>query len=80
MPSSPTYITAWFHVASDPDDPSAAERATVEKQVAAFNRSQGELRARLITLPRGEYNLVVFAMSTVTGTFNNVAIVRIRVV
>lgn len=32
------------------------------------------------SLPPGEYNLVVFAMSTVTGTFNNVAIVRIRVV
>jgi multiple sugar transport system substrate-binding protein len=57
----PTYITAWFHVASDPDDPSAAERATVEKQVAAFNRSQGEVRARLITLPRGEYNRQVRA-------------------
>jgi hypothetical protein len=32
------------------------------------------------SLPRGEYDLVVFAMSTVTGTFNNVAIIRIRVV
>jgi multiple sugar transport system substrate-binding protein len=57
----PTYITVWFHVASDPDDPSAAERATVEKQVAAFNRSQGEVRARLVTLPRGEYDRQVRA-------------------
>lgn len=32
------------------------------------------------TLPRGEYDLVVFARSTVTGTFNNWIIVRIRVV
>jgi multiple sugar transport system substrate-binding protein len=52
----PTYISAWFHVASDRNDPAAAERATVEKQVAAFNRSQRDVRVRLITLPRGEYN------------------------
>jgi hypothetical protein len=32
------------------------------------------------TLPRGEYDVVVFARSTVTGTFNNWIIVRIRVV
>jgi hypothetical protein len=32
------------------------------------------------SLPRGEYNLVVFAMSTITGTFNNLAVIRIRVV
>jgi multiple sugar transport system substrate-binding protein len=57
----PTYITVWFHVAADPDDPSAGERATVEKQVAAFNRSQGAVRARLITLPRGEYDRQVRA-------------------
>ena len=30
-------------------------------------------------LPRGEYNLVIFAHSTVTGTFNNAALVRITV-
>jgi hypothetical protein len=32
------------------------------------------------TLARGDYNLVVFAHSTITQTFNNVAVVRIRVV
>lgn len=58
---APTYITVWYHVASDPDDPSAAERATVQQQVAAFNRSQGEVRVRLVTLPRGEYNRQVRA-------------------
>lgn len=30
-------------------------------------------------LPRGEYNLAIFAHSSVTGTFNNTALVRIRV-
>jgi hypothetical protein len=32
------------------------------------------------TLPPGEYNLVVFAFSTVAGTFNQAAVIRIRVV
>lgn len=32
------------------------------------------------TVPRGDYNLVVFAHSQLTQTFNNVAVVRIRVV
>jgi hypothetical protein len=32
------------------------------------------------SLPPGEYNLVVFAFSTLTGTFNQAAIVHIRVV
>ncbi len=32
------------------------------------------------TLPRGEYNLVVFARSSITQTFNNVSVIRIRVV
>ena len=31
-------------------------------------------------LPRGDYDLVVFARSTVTGTFNNWRMVRIRIV
>jgi hypothetical protein len=31
------------------------------------------------TLPRGDYNLVVFARSSVVGTFNNAVVVRIRV-
>jgi hypothetical protein len=32
------------------------------------------------TVPRGDYNLVVFARSSITHTFNNVSVVRIRVV
>ena len=32
------------------------------------------------TLPPGEYNLVVFAHSTITNTFNNVQVIRVRVV
>jgi hypothetical protein len=31
-------------------------------------------------LPRGDYDLVIFARSTVTGTFNNWRMVRIRIV
>ena len=66
-----TYITVWYHVASDPDDPSVAERATVEKQVAAFNRSQRQVRARLIALPRGDYNRQVRAAAA-SGTLPDV--------
>jgi hypothetical protein len=31
------------------------------------------------TLPKGTYDLVVFARSTVTGTFNNSRVIRITV-
>ncbi|MDA0166858.1 extracellular solute-binding protein [Solirubrobacter ginsenosidimutans] len=57
----PTYITVWFHGAPDPRDPSVSERDTLEEQVAAFNRSQREVRVRLVTLPRGDYNRQVRA-------------------
>jgi multiple sugar transport system substrate-binding protein len=66
-----TYITVWYHVASDPDDPSVAERTTVEKQVAAFNRSQRQVRVRLVALPRGDYNRQVRAAAA-SGTLPDV--------
>ena len=50
-----TYITAWFHVTTSRDRPNA-ERDTLQKQVAAFNRSQGQVRVRLVTLPEADYN------------------------
>ena len=31
------------------------------------------------TVPRGTYNLVVFARSTVTGTFNQTRVIRINI-
>ena len=50
-----TYITVWFHVTTSRDRPDA-ERDTLREQVAAFNRSQGQVRARLVILPEGDYN------------------------
>jgi multiple sugar transport system substrate-binding protein len=50
-----TYITAWFHVTTSRDRPNA-ERETMQQQVAAFNRSQHEVRVRLVTLPEADYN------------------------
>jgi multiple sugar transport system substrate-binding protein len=50
-----TYITVWFHVTTSRDRPDA-ERDTLREQVAAFNRSQGQVRARLVLLPETDYN------------------------
>jgi multiple sugar transport system substrate-binding protein len=50
-----TYITVWFHVTTSRDRPNA-ERDTMEEQVTEFNRSQGAVRARLVTLPEADYN------------------------
>jgi multiple sugar transport system substrate-binding protein len=50
-----TYITVWFHVTTSRDRPDA-ERDTLKAQVAAFNRSQSEVQARLVTLPEADYN------------------------
>ena len=50
-----TYINVWFHVTTSRDRPDA-ERDTLQKQVAAFNRSQAQVRARLVTLPERDYN------------------------
>jgi hypothetical protein len=55
--------------------------ATPRPDVAAFAGSQFVNSGFLIaaTLPAGTYDLVVFAHSTVTRTFNNVQVVRITV-
>jgi hypothetical protein len=49
---------------------------------AAYGMAQVGLSGFVLVgaLPRGDYDLVVFARSTVTGTFNNWRIIRIRVV
>jgi multiple sugar transport system substrate-binding protein len=49
--SSPTYVTAWFHVS----DASAIEARKLREQVRAFNASQREVRVTLVTLPVGDY-------------------------
>ncbi len=86
-PSGPgvSGIHAWAYPVSggDPIFAGAANTGGWRPDVAAFTgQSRFGFGGYSLhgTLPRGEYNLVVFAMSTVTGTFNNVAIVRIRVV
>jgi multiple sugar transport system substrate-binding protein len=50
--SGTSYITAWFHAGAGV----GAERKTLVRQVAAFNRSQSHVRVKLITLPEGDYN------------------------
>jgi multiple sugar transport system substrate-binding protein len=47
-----TNLTVWFHASAI----IGSERATIIKQVAAFNRSQPHVRVRLITLPEGDYD------------------------
>ncbi len=46
-----TYITVWFHASASV----GAERHTMVRQVAAFNRSQRLVRVTLITLPEVDY-------------------------
>jgi multiple sugar transport system substrate-binding protein len=50
-----TYLTVWFHASAS----IGSERATMIKQVAAFNHSQSHVRVRLITLPEGDYETQV---------------------
>ena len=50
-----THITVWHHVTTSQDRPDA-ERDTLQEQVATFNRSQGQVRARLVPLPETDYN------------------------
>jgi multiple sugar transport system substrate-binding protein len=47
-----TYLTVWFHASAV----IGSERATMIKQVSAFNRSQSHVKVRLITLPEGDYD------------------------
>ena len=56
------------------------ERPDVATAFGAARYSSGGFNLEVNDkLPRGEYNLVIFAHSAVTGTFNNAALVRIRV-
>lgn len=64
-----TYITVWFHAAPAPQP--NAERATLAQQVAAFNRTQGQVQARLVTLPQGDYSAQV-ASAVASGNLPDV--------
>jgi multiple sugar transport system substrate-binding protein len=61
------YITAWFHASAGV----GAERETLVHQVAAFNRAQGQVRVKLITLPEGDYNEEV-ALAAASGNLPDV--------
>jgi multiple sugar transport system substrate-binding protein len=65
--SGTSYITAWFHAGAGV----GAERQTLVRQVAAFNRSQSHVQVRLITLPEGDYNGAV-ASAAAAGTLPDV--------
>jgi multiple sugar transport system substrate-binding protein len=62
-----SYITVWFHAGAGV----AGERDTMVRQVAAFNRSQHQVRAKLITLPEGDYGQQV-ASAAASGNLPDV--------
>ena len=62
-----TYITVWFHASASV----GAERDTMVRQVAAFNRSQRLVRVTLITLPEGDYGREV-ATAAASGNLPDV--------
>ena len=65
--SGVSYITVWFHASASVD----AERQTMVRQVAEFNRSGGQVRVKLITLPEGDYDQEV-ASAARTGNLPDV--------
>jgi multiple sugar transport system substrate-binding protein len=65
--SGVSYITAWFHASASVD----AERRTMVRQVADFNRSQRLVHVTLITLPEGDYGPEV-ATAAANGTLPDV--------
>jgi multiple sugar transport system substrate-binding protein len=65
--SGVSYITAWFHASASVD----AERRTMVRQVAEFNRSQRLVQVKLITLPEGDYGREV-ATAAANGTLPDV--------
>ena len=65
--SGVSYITAWFHASASV----GAEWQTMVGQVAQFNRSQHQVRVRLITLPEGDYDREV-ASAAATGNLPDV--------
>ena len=62
-----THLTVWFHASGTV----GAERTTLARQVAAFNRSQSHVRVRLLTLPEGDYDQQV-AKAASSGTLPDV--------
>jgi multiple sugar transport system substrate-binding protein len=65
--SGTTYITVWFHASASV----GAESQTMVGQVAAFNRSQRQVRVKLITLPEGDYGQQV-ASAAASGNLPDV--------
>jgi multiple sugar transport system substrate-binding protein len=65
--SGVSYITVWFHASASVD----AEWQTMVQQVAEFNRSQGHVRVKLITLPEGDYDQQV-ASAAASGNLPDV--------
>jgi multiple sugar transport system substrate-binding protein len=65
--SGVSYITAWFHASASVD----AERRTIVRQVADFNRSQRLVHVTLITLPEGDYGREV-STAAANGTLPDV--------
>jgi multiple sugar transport system substrate-binding protein len=62
-----TYITVWHHASASVD----AEWETIVRQVTEFNRTQRQVRVKLITLPEGDYNKDV-ATAAATGNLPDV--------
>jgi len=65
--SGTTYITVWFHASASV----GGEWRTIVRQVADFNRSQRQVRVKLITLPEGDYSQEV-ASAAVSGDLPDV--------
>jgi len=66
-PGGTSYITAWFHASASV----GTEWQTMARQVAEFNRSQRQVRVKLITLPEGDYARQV-ASAAATGNLPDV--------
>ncbi|MBV9415453.1 MAG: extracellular solute-binding protein [Solirubrobacterales bacterium] len=65
--SGVSYITVWFHASASV----GAEWQTMVAQAAQFNRSQRQVRVRLITLPEGDYEQEV-ASAAASGNLPDV--------
>jgi multiple sugar transport system substrate-binding protein len=65
--SGVSYITVWSHASSSV----GAESRAMVRQVAEFNRSQSQVRVKLITLPEGDYSQQV-ASAAASGNLPDV--------
>ena len=61
----PTYVTAWYHTGTP------AEKRVLNEQVAAFNRSQRQVRVKLTDIPEDRYSREVQAAAA-TGNLPDV--------